>query len=52
MFRSGGVDAIKMRSSMTLFEAVADAPERFAAMLDAFYGTRDPQTLRLLSLAG
>jgi uncharacterized protein (DUF1810 family) len=45
----GSTDAIKFRSSLTMFEAVADAPEPFAAALDAFYhGERDPATLRLL----
>jgi len=45
----GPVDAIKLRSSMTLFEAVADDPVPFAAVLDAFYGGgRDQATLRLL----
>jgi uncharacterized protein (DUF1810 family) len=45
----GGVDAMKFRSSMTLFEAVADAPEPVAAALRAFYGgERDPATLKLL----
>jgi uncharacterized protein (DUF1810 family) len=45
----GPVDAIKLRSSMTLFEAVADDPAPFAAALDAFHGgRRDSATLRLL----
>ncbi|HEV2815864.1 MAG TPA: DUF1810 domain-containing protein [Allosphingosinicella sp.] len=45
----GPVDAIKLRSSMTLFEAVADDPAPFAAVLDAFFAAgRDPATLRLL----
>jgi len=46
----GGVDAMKLRSTMTLFEAAAKGGEsRFAAILDAFYaGERDPATLRLL----
>ncbi len=33
----GGVDAKKLRSSMTLFSSVADAPAEFQAVLDAFY---------------
>ena len=44
----GGIDALKLRSSMTLFEAAADAESRapFAAVLDGFYGgERDPATL-------
>lgn len=46
----GDVDAMKLRSSMTLFEAAGGASEPcFAAILDAFYGSdRDPATLRLL----
>jgi uncharacterized protein (DUF1810 family) len=45
----GAVDALKLKSSMTLFERVADDPAPFAAMLAAFYGgERDPLTLRLL----
>ena len=44
----GSVDAMKLRSSMTLFEAVADEPEPFAAVLEAFYPDRDEETLRLL----
>ena len=45
----GPIDAIKLRSSMTLFEAVAEDKAPFAAALDAFYGgQRDPATLRLL----
>ena len=46
----GSVDAMKLRSSMTLFEAVAGAPGPFAEVLEAFYGGgRDQETLRLLS---
>ena len=45
----GGIDAAKLRSSMTLFEAVADDPAPFAAVLDAFFDAeRDPATLSLL----
>jgi len=45
----GGIDALKFRSSLTLFEAVADDPALFAAALDAFYeGRRDGRTLALL----
>lgn len=48
----GPVDALKLRSSMTLFEAVAADPAPFAAVLDAFYGGgRDAATLRLLDRA-
>jgi uncharacterized protein (DUF1810 family) len=44
----GPVDAIKLRSSMTLFEAAAqgDAGSMFADCLNAFFaGARDPATL-------
>ena len=45
----GGIDAIKLRSSMTLFAAVADDPAPFRAVLDRFYGGEDdPATLALL----
>jgi len=43
------VDAMKLRSSMTLFEAVAGDPAPFAAVLDTFFDAgRDPATLKLL----
>jgi uncharacterized protein (DUF1810 family) len=45
----GVVDAMKLRSSLTLFEAVAADPAPFATALDAFFGgARDAATLRLL----
>ena len=45
----GPVDAMKLRSSMTLFEAVAADPAPFASVLDAFFDAeRDPATLKLL----
>jgi uncharacterized protein (DUF1810 family) len=45
----GPIDALKFRSSMTLFEA-AGGGEAFANALDAFCdGQRDPATLELLS---
>ena len=46
----GGIDAVKLRSSMTLFEAAAGAGAApFAACLDAFYGgERDKATLARL----
>jgi uncharacterized protein (DUF1810 family) len=45
----GGIDALKFRSSLTLFEAVADDAALFAEALDAFYdGARDERTLALL----
>ena len=45
----GGIDAVKLRSSMTLFEAAGGAPV-FGQVIEAFYGgERDPATLRLLA---
>jgi uncharacterized protein (DUF1810 family) len=45
----GAIDALKLRSSMTLFEAVAEQTAAFAAVLDTFYaGQRDPRTLERL----
>lgn len=45
----GPIDAMKFRSSMTLFEAVAPDREEFALGLRHFYGgRRDDATLRLL----
>ena len=44
----GSIDAVKLRSSMTLFEAVGDDPACFADVLEAFFDGRDPETLRLL----
>ena len=45
----GGIDAIKLRSSMTLFAAVADDPSPFEAALARFFaGERDPETIRRL----
>jgi uncharacterized protein (DUF1810 family) len=44
----GGIDSVKLRSSMTLFEA-AGGGEAFGHLLDAFFaGARDQQTLDLL----
>ena len=44
----GGIDAIKFRSSITLFGAVAPA-DRYRRALDAFFeGDADPATLELL----
>ncbi|XHS01630.1 hypothetical protein ACFB49_32380 [Sphingomonas sp. DBB INV C78] len=48
----GGIDAIKLRSSLTLFDAVADDPaaEPFAEALATFYdGERDERTLALIT---
>ena len=45
----GSIDALKLRSSMTLFDACAGAPAPFAQALDAFYaGVRDAATLERL----
>lgn len=45
----GGTDALKLRSSMTLFARAATDPEPFAAVLDRWYGgAEDPVTVRLL----
>ena len=45
----GPIDALKLRSSMTLFEAAADDPAPFRAALDRFFGgERDPETTRRL----
>lgn len=43
----GPVDALKVRSCMTLFEAATDAPGVFGEVLDRLYsGSRCPETLR------
>ena len=45
----GGIDAVKLRSSMTLFAAVAEDAAPFVAALDRFYdGVRDAATLAIL----
>lgn len=45
----GPIDALKFRSSMTLFETVAPGEQRFADALEGFYeGRRDEKTLELL----
>jgi uncharacterized protein (DUF1810 family) len=45
----GSVDAMKFRSSMTLFEAVAEDPAPYFGALELFSGgTRDQATLALL----
>ncbi|MFB6108230.1 MAG: DUF1810 domain-containing protein [Haloplanus sp.] len=46
----GSPDDLKFRSSMTLFDAVADDPTPFATALDRYYdGDPDPKTLELLA---
>lgn len=45
----GGIDAVKLRSSLTLFAAVSDDPAPFQAGLDRFFGGEpDPATLARL----
>lgn len=45
----GGIDAVKLRSSLTLFSAAADDPSPFdAALAHLFGGERDGETLRRL----
>lgn len=47
----GGIDAMKLRSSMTLFQAVSDddAQALFTDVLETFYGGEpDPETLNRL----
>lgn len=47
----GGIDTLKLRSSMTLFAAVAEPGSPFERCLAAFFGgAPDPATLRLLGL--
>ena len=44
----GGIDAVKLRSSMTLFDEI-QPNDRYRQALDAFFGGEsDPATLRLL----
>ena len=44
----GGIDAVKFRSSMTLFRAAAPDEPRFGRALELFYGSPDPRTLERL----
>lgn len=44
----GGVDALKLRSSMTLFARAAPAEPLFAAVLERYFPGPDPVTERLL----
>lgn len=47
----GGIDALKLCSSMTLFALAAPDPAPFRAVLDRWYsGSEDPVTVRLLRL--
>ena len=46
----GGVDAMKLRSSMTLFAQAAPDEEVFTDVIDRFYdGEQDERTVRLLA---
>ncbi|WP_176592131.1 DUF1810 domain-containing protein [Sphingobium sp. EM0848] len=45
----GSVDAMKLRSSLTLFEAAEPSPLLAQALDRWFDGTRDPATLRMLA---
>ena len=48
----GGIDALKLRSSLTLFAAVADDPAPFERGLARFYaGEPDRETVRLLGVS-
>ena len=44
----GSPDDLKFRSSMTLFDAVADGDGPFGTALDRYYDGPDPKTLRFL----
>jgi uncharacterized protein (DUF1810 family) len=46
----GSIDALKLRSCLTLFEAVAPTEPLFGRLLDAYYrGARDPATVAWLA---
>jgi uncharacterized protein (DUF1810 family) len=46
----GGIDALKLCSSMTLFELADPSAPRFGRVLERFYdGTRDDRTMALLA---
>jgi uncharacterized protein (DUF1810 family) len=45
----GGIDALKLRSSMTLFAAADPSEHLFSEVIDRFYAAEpDPETTRLL----
>jgi len=44
----GSIDAMKLRSSLTLFAAAAPGEPLFGRALDAFFDSPDPETLRRL----
>ena len=45
----GSVDALKLRSSLTLFSEITGEPDHAAVIARWFAGTPDPLTLRLLA---
>lgn len=48
----GGIDAMKLKSCLTLFDHVAEPGDPFAACLDKYYGgERDKRTQELLARA-
>ena len=49
----GGIDAMKLRSSMTLFRHAAPGQEVFSSVLSQYFdGVPDPATERLISQSG
>ena len=49
LFVFGGIDAVKLRSSMTLFARAAPNEPLFREVLDRFYGgEEDPATRQIL----
>ena len=44
----GGVDAMKLRSSMTLFARADPSQEVFSRVLETFFDGEDERTVRLL----
>jgi uncharacterized protein (DUF1810 family) len=44
----GGIDAIKLRSSMTLFAYAAPDQTIFQQVIDQYYDSQDPETTRRL----
>lgn len=48
----GGIDALKLRSSMTLFARADPTEQLFGEVLDRFYaGEPDPETSRVLAIS-
>ena len=46
----GPLDAMKLRSSLTLFHAAGPVEPAFSRALDAFFDSPDPETVRLLGM--